>query len=280
MPTNHPAWTNLLVILRRHIAGVESVEAPDDLWRQVLDDPNAWEDVFCSAMFAYGIARAVNQGWVDTTNLAVARRAFAAIIQNKVPTGVIINIGPPTGLSTNLSYYLTTKTPQTDDPHGPGPVILAGAELLLTPRLNATAALNAVTVFWPAGLVNFNLQASTNLADWSSWIHAVVNTNGQNVATDANASFSFFRLSSSAPRFPPAPLTYETESLAITTNGATATIVTNAGVRGGKYVSFNSAAAGNSVTFVLTNVPTGVYDLELSFRAVANCGTLTLAAAS
>jgi hypothetical protein len=110
--------------------------------------------------------------------------------------------------------------------------------------------------------------------------NAVVNTNGQSVATDANASFSFFRLSSSAPRFPPAPLTYETESLAITTNGATAAIVTNAGVSGGKYVSFNSAAAGNSVTFVLTNVPAGVYDLELSFRAVANCGTLTLAAAS
>jgi len=57
-------------------------------------------------------------------------------------------------------------------------LMLAVAELLLTPRLNATAALNAVTVFWPAGLVNFNLQASTNLADWSSWIHAVVNTNG------------------------------------------------------------------------------------------------------
>jgi hypothetical protein len=74
-------------------------------------------------------------------------------------------------------------------------------------------------------------------------------------------------------------LTYETESLAITTNGATATIVTNAGASGGKYVSFNSAAAGNSVTFVLTNVPASVYDLELSFRAVANCGMLTLAAA-
>jgi rhamnogalacturonyl hydrolase YesR len=280
MPTNHPAWTNLLTILRRHVTGVESVEAPDGLWRQVLDDPSAWEDTSCSAMFVFCIARAVNQGWIDSTNLAVARRGFAAIAEKEIsPTGVISNICPPTGLSTSLSYYLTTKKPAVDDSHGPGPVMLAGAELLLKPKVNVAAAGNAVNVSWNAGLVNFNLQASTNLANWSNWTDPVVNTNGQNVMTDSNADVRFFRLNLSPPDFPPVPLVYEAESLTRTTNGATATIVTNSGAGGGKYLSFNSAGAGNSITFDLTSVPAGDYCLELAFRAGFNRGMLTLAVA-
>lgn len=281
LPVDHPARTNLLTILRRHIAGIEAVQAPDGLWRQVLDDPSAWEDTSCSAMFVYSIARAVNQGWIDATNLAVAQRAFSAIAEKEIsPTGVISNICPPTGLSTSLSYYLTTKKPAVDDSHGPGPVMLAGSELLLTPRLNlAAAASNAVNVSWNAGLVNFNLQASTNLANWSDWTDSVVNTNGLNVATDSNADARFFRLNLSPPGFPPVPLVYEAESLTRTTNGATATIVTNAGAGGGKYISFNSVAAGNSITMDLTNVPAGNYDLKLAFRAGAGNGTFTLAVA-
>ena len=124
MPTNHPARTNLLAILRRHIAGIESVQAPDGRWHQVLDHPEVWEETSCSAMFACSIARAVNRGWIDPTNMAVARRAFAAITQMEVSaSGAISNICPGTSLSTSLPYYTNkiSLPPSTDDPHGPGP---------------------------------------------------------------------------------------------------------------------------------------------------------------
>jgi len=142
MPTNHPARANLLNILRRHIAGVESVQAPDGMWHQVLDHPEVWEESSCTAMFAYSIARAVNRGWIDPTNMAVARKAFAAIARMQIsPAGVLSNTCPGTGLNTNIAYYTNkiSLPPKTDDRHGPGPVMLAGAEILIAQKPHNSA---------------------------------------------------------------------------------------------------------------------------------------------
>jgi rhamnogalacturonyl hydrolase YesR len=139
LPANHPARAKLLDILRRHIAGVEAVQAPDGMWHQVLDHPEVWEETSCTAMYAYSIARAVNRGWINPTNNVVARKAFAAIARLQVSAnGSVSNICPGTGLNTNIAYYTNkiSLPPSTDDRHGPGLVLLAGAEILLTPKAN------------------------------------------------------------------------------------------------------------------------------------------------
>jgi len=145
LPANHPAREKILNILRRHIAGVESVQAPDGMWHQVLDHPEAWAETSCTAMYAYSIARAVNRGWINTTNMAVARKAFAAIARMQVsPAGVVSNICPGTSLNTRLAYYTDqiSLPPSTDDRHGPGLVLLAGAEILLEPKATLAAEAN------------------------------------------------------------------------------------------------------------------------------------------
>jgi rhamnogalacturonyl hydrolase YesR len=280
MPTNHPARMNLLAILRRHIAGIESVQSPDGLWHQVLDHPEVWEETSCTAMFACGITRAANRGWIDATNLNAARRAFAAIAQLEVsPTGVVSNVCPGTSLSASMAYYTNkiSLPPSTDDPHGPGPVMLAGAEILLAPQLNLSATGNSATLSWNAGLTNFNLQAATNLADWSAWTSAPVVTNWQSVIHDSNASRRFFRLSSPLPGYPPAPLDYEAESLAYATNGATAAVSSlDTNASGGYFVTLNSSGVGNYIEFTLTNVPAGAYDFKFAFQSGSNRGQLNL----
>jgi len=279
MPTNHPARTNLLTILRRHIAGIESVQAPDGLWHQVLDHPEVWEETSCSGMFAYSIARAVNRGWIDATNLATARRAFAAITQMEVSaTGVISNICPGTSLSTSLTYYTNTQSPKVDDPHGPGPVMLAGAEILLTPKLSISATGSSATVSWNAGLTNFNLQATTNLTNWGVWPNAPVTTNWQNTVIDSNADCRFFRLNLTLPVYPPASANFEAESLVYVTNGATAAVsALNTNASGDYFVTLNADAAGNYIEFTLTNVPAGAYHIKLVFQSGSNRGQCDLA---
>ena len=278
MPTNHPARASVLNILSRHIAGIESVQAPDGMWHQVLDHPEVWDETSCTAMFAYSIARAVNRGWIDATNLNAARRAFAAIAQMEVsPTGVISNICPGTGLSTSLFYYTNTKAPKVDDPHVPGPVMLAGSEILLTPKLNISATENSAAISWNAGLTNFNLQATTNLADWGAWTNSPVVTNWQSVITDSNATCRFFRLNRPAPGYPPAPLNFEAESLAYVTNGATAAVSSlNTNASGGYFVTLNATGNGDYIEFTLTNVPAGAYHLKLVFQSGSNRGQCSL----
>lgn len=130
LPENHPARAQLIKILRKQVEGLKKVQAPDGMWRQVLDHPELWEETSATAMFTYGIARAVNRGWIDASNMAVARKAFAGIAQNVTADGVVKGTCAGTNIGMDLNFYIERPHPD-DDMHGRGPVMLAGTELLM-----------------------------------------------------------------------------------------------------------------------------------------------------
>jgi len=133
MPEDHPDRAKLLDTLRRHIEGVKQLQAPSGMWRQVLDHPELWEETSCTAMFTYSIARAVNRGWIDRSNMGVARKGFQGICERVAPEGVVKGTCEGTGIGKDLDYYIKRARPD-DDMHGRGPVMLAGAEILLAER--------------------------------------------------------------------------------------------------------------------------------------------------
>jgi unsaturated rhamnogalacturonyl hydrolase len=133
MPENDPLRPKLLDILRRQLAGIKRLQAPDGLWHQVLDHPELWEETSCTGMFAYGFARAANRGWIDPSNLEVARRAFAGLRTRITPDGVVKGTCEGTNIGLDLSYYADRRRPD-DDLHGRGVVQLAGAEILAAAR--------------------------------------------------------------------------------------------------------------------------------------------------
>jgi unsaturated rhamnogalacturonyl hydrolase len=129
MEDNDPLRPKLIEILNQQIEGLKKVQAPDGMWRQVLDKPELWEETSCTAMFTYGIARAVNRGWIDASNMAVARKAFAGIAKNVTGDGVVKGTCQGTNIGKNLDYYINRERPD-DDLHGRGVVLLAGVEIL------------------------------------------------------------------------------------------------------------------------------------------------------
>lgn len=130
MDENDPLRPQVLDLLRKQIDGLKKFQAPDGMWRQVVDKPELWEETSCTAMFAYGIARAVNRGWIDPGNMEVARRAFAGIAKNVTDDGVVKGTCQGTNIGSDLDYYINRPRPD-DDFHGRGPVLLAGTEILL-----------------------------------------------------------------------------------------------------------------------------------------------------
>jgi unsaturated rhamnogalacturonyl hydrolase len=130
LPENDPQRTALIDILRQQIDGLKKVQASDGLWRQVLDKPELWEETSCTAMFAYGIARAVNRGWIDASYMEMARHAFAGIAQNVTAEGVVKGTCQGTNIGKDLDYYINRPRPD-DDLHGRGVTLLAGTEILL-----------------------------------------------------------------------------------------------------------------------------------------------------
>lgn len=129
LPDNHEQRPKLLSSLALQVSGLKKLQAPDGRWRQILDHPELWEETSCSAMFAYCITRAVNRGWIDRSNLATAWRAFYGIARQITSEGIIKGCCTGTDISLDLQYYVDRPHPD-DEPHGPGPVLLAATELL------------------------------------------------------------------------------------------------------------------------------------------------------
>ena len=125
-----PLRPQLIAILKKQIEGLKKVQSPDGMWRQVLDKPELWEETSCTAMFAYGIARAANRGWIDKSNMEVARRVFAGIAKHVTADGSVNGTCQGTNIGTDLDFYVNRPRPN-DDLHGRGPVLLAGAEILM-----------------------------------------------------------------------------------------------------------------------------------------------------
>jgi unsaturated rhamnogalacturonyl hydrolase len=278
MPTNHPARSNLLQILTRHIEGVKSVQAPSGRWRQLLDRPELWEETSSTAMFAYCIARAVNRGWIDPTNLAVARKGFVGLCENIATNGVIYGTCEGTSLSTVYSYYVNLVHTNADERHGRGPVLLAGSEILSHPRLNIALTANQVVVDWSGAIPANWFETSTNLAEWVAFPGPVtVSSNGQEIVTDDISGQRFYRLHQPPPAYPPAPLEFEAESLSRVTNGAAAAVsALDTNASGGFFVTLFGDSPGDYAEFTLTNVAAGAYRLKMPFQAGNNRARLNL----
>lgn len=133
LPAKDPQRAPLIEILRKQVDGLKKLQAPDGMWRQVLDKPDLWEETSCTAMFAYGIAMAVNHGWLEPSYMDLARHAFAGISKNVTADGVVNETCIGTNIGKDLDYYINRERP-SDDMHGRGPVLLAGTELLLAAK--------------------------------------------------------------------------------------------------------------------------------------------------
>lgn len=277
MPTNHPARPALLDILRRHIEGVKAVQAPSGMWRQILNDPTLWEETSCSAMFSYSIARAVNRGWIDATNLDVARRAFAGISQHVDQYGAVLDTCRGTGIGTTRTFYLNRSRPY-DDMHGRGAVMLAAAEILLHPKLGVAAEPGGAAVSWHAGIPDATLECSSNLVDWAACGRAPATTAAwENLVEDSEADSAFYRLHLASPAYPEPPLEFEAEALAWTANGASATVSsTDTNASGGEFITLDSDTIGDYLEFTLTNVPAGEYRLKFSFKSGPDRGQVAV----
>jgi hypothetical protein len=61
--------------------------------------------------------------------MAVARKAFVGVCRHVRADGVITDACAGSGIFWDFNYYATRAHPD-DEPHGRGPVMMAGAEIL------------------------------------------------------------------------------------------------------------------------------------------------------
>ncbi len=112
------------------MATLLELQTPEGLWRQLLDQPDAWPESSCTGMFAYAFVTGVKRGWLDAATYGpAARRAWLALVAHLEPTGDIREVCVGTGTKDDRQHYLD-RPRRTGDFHGQAPLLWTATALL------------------------------------------------------------------------------------------------------------------------------------------------------
>jgi rhamnogalacturonyl hydrolase YesR len=128
MPREHPRRADVLAAFVRHMEGIRRCQDPAGGWHQVLDHPESWIETSCTGMLVYGLARGVNEGWLDASFGESARKGWEALKIKVTPDGDLVDVCGSTDVG-DLAFYLHRPRLQ-GDLHGFGSFLLAAAEIL------------------------------------------------------------------------------------------------------------------------------------------------------
>ena len=106
MPENHPQRAKILSTIKEHIKGLSQLQGRDGFWHQLLDRNDSYEETSATAIFAYCIAHAVNQGWVEAVTYGpVAQLAWEAVASKINDKGEVEGVCVGTGMGFDPAYY-------------------------------------------------------------------------------------------------------------------------------------------------------------------------------
>jgi unsaturated rhamnogalacturonyl hydrolase len=130
LPENHPGRPAVLDIYRAHVRGLANTQGRDGRWHQLLDRPDSYLETSITAMVAYAVGRGINRGWLDPlAHAPMAILAWNAVTTQVNAQGQIENVCVGTGMGFDPAFYYARPVSPLA-PHGPGPVLLAGAEMI------------------------------------------------------------------------------------------------------------------------------------------------------
>lgn len=139
MPVNHPMRKAVINNFRQQASGIARYQGKNGLWHQVLDREDSYEEITGTAMFVFGMARGVKNGWLHPDFIYVAQQGLRGMMSKITPEGDVTSICVGTGIMPSLQYYYTRPT-QENDPMGEGPVLRALVEMINAPRYTEISA--------------------------------------------------------------------------------------------------------------------------------------------
>jgi rhamnogalacturonyl hydrolase YesR len=129
LPSAHPARATLLEIYRKQMAAVLAQQAPDGMWREIIDAPGAYREESATAMLLSAMARGVRLGWLDRSYRAAIDRAWRGVAAHVNDDGTIVDVCTNTGAGPTRRYYFDRAAVSGADDRGGAMALLASVEL-------------------------------------------------------------------------------------------------------------------------------------------------------
>jgi rhamnogalacturonyl hydrolase YesR len=132
MPKNHPLRDAVIKNFQQQASGVARYQGKNGLWHQLLDKEDSFEEITGTAMFVFGIARGVKEGWLHPDFIYVAEQGLKGMMKLITDNGDVTGICVGTGIMPAITYYYNRPV-QENDPMGEGPVLRALVEMIDAP---------------------------------------------------------------------------------------------------------------------------------------------------
>lgn len=130
MPKHHVRRQELIALLERQIVGASRYQNENGMWNQLLDKPDSYDESSVTAMFVYGTAKAVNEGWIDESYARIAKAGWKALRDTQITVdGRFMNVCVGTGITDDLPFYYTRPVGENEK-HGLGLIIDTGIEIM------------------------------------------------------------------------------------------------------------------------------------------------------
>lgn len=130
LPESYPGREFVLDLLKKHIAGLSKFQSGSGFWHQLIDKNDSYLETSATAIYAYCIAAAINEGWIDDLAYApMAILAWNAVSTNINELGQVEGTCVGTGMAFDPAFYYHRPVNKFAA-HGYGPVIAAGAEII------------------------------------------------------------------------------------------------------------------------------------------------------
>jgi rhamnogalacturonyl hydrolase YesR len=129
MPQRHPMRVKLLEIFRRQMSAVRPQQAPDGMWRQVIDVAGAYREESATAMLLTAMARGIRLGWIDRGYLPTVQHAWRGLSAHVEEAGTVVDVCAGTGAGRDLRYYLERPALTGGDDRGGAMALLASLEM-------------------------------------------------------------------------------------------------------------------------------------------------------
>lgn len=139
MPKDHPKRAAVIENFKQQVSGVARYQGKNGLWHQLLDKTDSYEETTGTAMFVFGIARGVREGWIDKDFIYVAEQGLKGMMKNLSNEGDVTQICVGTGIMPALTYYYNRPV-QKNAPMGEGPVLRALVEMSKAKRYSEISA--------------------------------------------------------------------------------------------------------------------------------------------
>jgi rhamnogalacturonyl hydrolase YesR len=131
LPASYPGRNELFQSWRRLMEALVQHQAPQGLWRQIVDLPSSWLETSGTAMFVFALAMGIRERWLPEKPYRQAMergwQALAASVDGQGRLAeVCIGLGDNPGTE---AHYLSCPR-KLADKHGQGPFLWAAAAML------------------------------------------------------------------------------------------------------------------------------------------------------